>query len=208
MPIQQIRDIVDSIFSSSGYTVKNFNISFPHPLDMKIIRNDNNDIVLNFTQSLPKVTWKKLIKLSAWIQGVTLGQTGGTLRLKYLPDINFSYDDESKELFGMTYDTSDIEQDIYSEYDDEKRQVLAKKCLQYANEWTTIASQGGTVFSDCSPLSRRKLKNNCRDFVIDNIKSDPEIVAGSVILTFLLLYVVLPVVLKFVLERLFKKLFS
>jgi hypothetical protein len=209
IPIQQIRDIVDLIFSSTGYNIKNLNISFPHPLDIKIVRNADGDIVLSFTESLPKVSWKKYITLSAWIQGIALGKNGGTLKLKYLPDINFNYDDDStKELFGQSFDTSDIEEDIYSEYDDEERQVLAKKCLHYASEWATIASQSGVQFSQCTEISKRQLKRDCKNFVMENIKSDPEIVAGSVILTFLLLYVVLPVVLKFILERLFKKLFS
>ena len=218
IPIQQIRDIVDLIFSTTGYNIKNLNVSFPQPLDMKIIRNSDGDIVLSFTGSLPKVSWQKFISLSAWIQGISLGKIGGMLKLKYLPDISFLYDDtENKELFGQEFatrvktyemDFSDIEQDILIHYNDETRQTLAKKCLHYATAWATIASNSGVQFSQCTEISQRQLRKNCKNFVSDNIKSDPEIVAGSVILTFILLYVVFPVVLKFILERLFKKLFS
>ena len=205
--IQQIRDIVESIFSDSGYNIKNLNIQFPHPLDMKIIR-DKQDITLTFTQSMPKVTWKKFISLSARIIGITLGETGGVLKLKYLPDIPFSYDDSSTDqLFGSNYNFSDIENEIYSQYEDEESRVVAKKCLHYASEWATIASQG-CDFASTSPITRRKLKRDCKQFVMDNIKNDPEIQAGSVILTFLFFYVVLPVILKFILEKLFKKLFD
>jgi hypothetical protein len=205
--IQQIRDIIDSIFSNSGYNIKNLNLQFPHPLDMKITRN-NEDITLTFTQSMPKVTWKKFISLSARIIGITLGETGGVLKLKYLPDITFSYDDSSTEqLFGKSYNFYDIEEDIYSEYEDEESRIVAKKCLHYASEWATIASQG-CDFASATPITRRKLKKDCKQFVMDNIKNDPEIQAGSVILTFLFFYVVLPVILKFILERLFKKLFN
>ena len=188
--------------------IKNFNVQFPHPLDMKITKDSNNNISLDFTKSLPKVGWKKVINFTAWVQGISLGQTEGVLKLKYFPDIKFSYDDPAPKLFGRTYDFSDIENDIEQEYGDDERKKLAKKCLHYANEWTTIASNNGVNFGDCTEISRKQLKQNCRKFVTDNIKNDEEIVAGSVILTFLLLYVVLPVVLKFVLERLFKKLFS
>lgn len=208
LPIQQIKDIIYSIFSDSGYSIKNFNVQFPHPLDIKITKDKNNNISLDFTQSLPKVGWKKLINFTAWVQGISLGENEGVLKLKYFPDIKFSYDDTAPKLFGSSYDFSDIENDIDQEYGDDDQKKLAKKCLHYANEWTTIASQGGINFSACNEKSRKQLKQSCRKFVVDNIKNDEEIVAGSVILTFLLLYVVLPVVLKFVLERLFKKLFS
>jgi hypothetical protein len=157
---------------------------------------------------LPKVTWKKFIKLSAYVQGLTLGKLGGTLKLKYLPDINFTYDDNSEMLFGSSLNFSDIESQINSEYPDEERNFLAKKCLHYAGEWATIANQGGTDFSSCDKYTRRQLKRDCKDFVISNIKEDEEVRHGSVFLTFLLLYVVLPVILKFILERLFKKLFN
>jgi hypothetical protein len=208
--VQQIRDIVDAIFSKMGYNIKNFNIQFPHPLDIKIVRDEKNNIVLKFTESLPKVTWQKFITLTARISGISLGEKEGVLMLKYLPDVPFSYDDQSTEsLFGQAapYDFSDIYGDINSEYQDEERKILANKCLHYASEWATIANQSGSL-SDTTPCHRRNLKRDCKNFVMDNIKNDPEIQAGSVILTFLFFYVVLPVVLKFVLERLFKKLFS
>lgn len=208
IPISQIKQIVDFIFSKNGYDIKNLNISFPQPLDIKIIKDTSENIILSFTESLPKVTWKKLIKLSAYIQGLTLGKDGGTLKLKYLPDIKFSYDENSESLFGASYDTSDIEAQINAEYGDEERNFLAKKCLHYGNEWATIASQGDMSFSECDKYSRRQLKRDCKDFVMSNIKEDPEVLYGSVVLTFLLLYVVLPVILKFVLERLFRKLFN
>lgn len=208
IPILQIKQIVDFIFSKNGYDIKNLNISFPQPLDIKIIKDTSDNIILSFTESLPKVTWKKLIKLSAYVQGLTLGKEGGTLKLKYLPDIKFSYDENSETLFGNSFDISDIETQIDIEYQDEERNFLAKKCLQYGNEWATIASQGGMDFGSCDKYTKRQLKRDCKDFITENIKNDKELKCGSVILTFLLLYVVLPVVLKFILERLFKKLFS
>jgi hypothetical protein len=209
IPIQHVKDIIDLIFSTSGYNIKNFNVSFPQPLDIKIIKDKNNDIVLNFTGSMPKVGWQKLIRLTAWVQGITLGEKEGVLRLRYLPDIKFSYDGENKDVFGAFYDNSDIAEEISQKFGDcEEKKKIADKCLQYSSEWAKIASQSGTVFADCSERSRRELKRECKDFVVDNLRNDPEIVAGSVVLTFLFFYVVLPVILKFVLERLFKKLFD
>jgi hypothetical protein len=208
IPILQIKQIVDFIFSKNGYDIKNLNISFPQPLDIKVIKDTSENIILSFTESLPKVTWQKYIKLSAYVQGLTLGKDGGTLKLRYLPDIKFSYDENSETLFGSSFDTSDIEAQIDAEYADEERNFLAKKCLQYGNEWATIASQGGMNFAECDKYSKRQLKRDCKDFVMSNIKQDPEVMHGSVVLTFLLIYVVLPVILKFILERLFRKLFN
>lgn len=208
IPISQIKQIVDFIFSKNGYDIKNLNISFPQPLDIKIVKDTSENIILSFTETFPKVTWKKFIKLSAYVQGLTLGKDSGTLKLKYLPDINFTYDDNSETLFGKSLDFSDIQYQIDEEYSDEERNFLAKKCLHYAGEWANIASQGGMDFSSCDKYTQRQLKRDCKDFVIQNIKEDEELKYGSAVLTFLLLYVVLPVVLKFILERLFKKLFN
>lgn len=204
--LQQIRDIIYSIFSESGYSVNNLNIQLPHPLDIKIVRSEK-EISLTFTESLPKVTWKKFISISARIIGVTLGETGGVLRLKYLPDIKFSYDQQPEQLFGQSYNFTDIEREINAEYDDNERRTVAKKCLHYASEWAKIASKGCN-FSETDAVTRKILKRECRDFVLENIKNDEEIRSGSVLLSFLFFYVVLPVILKFVLERLFKKLFG
>lgn len=208
--VQQIRDIVDAIFSTMGYNIKNFNIQFPQPLDIKIVRDEKNNIVLRFTGALPKVTWKKFITLTARISGISLGEKDGVLMLKYLPDVLFSYDDQSTEsIFGnvQPYDFADIYSDINSEYKDDERKILANRCLHYASEWATIANQSGSL-SNTTACHRRSLKRDCKNFVMDNIKNDPDIQAGSVVITFLFFYVVLPVVLKFVLERLFKKLFN
>lgn len=212
IPIQQIKDIANLIFSDGGYNVKdkNLNISFPQPLDIKVTK-DGDDISVSFTNSLPKVSWKKLITLSTWIQGITFGKTGGVLKLKYLPDIKFLYDQDSQSIFSSceTYDFSKIQDDIEKEYgDDVERKKIANRCLHYASEWATIASQNGVNFSSCDNASRKKLKKECKEFVTSNIKNDPEVLYGSVILTFLLLYVVLPVVLKFILERIFRQLFN
>lgn len=207
IPISQIKQIVDFIFSKDGYSIHNLNISFPQPLNIKIIKNDSGDIILSFTESLPKVSWNRLIKLSAWIQGISLGKTSGTLKLKYLPDINFSYEDDNKKeiLFGSDYDFSSIEKEINFTYEDDERKFLAHKCLHYASEWATIASQS-CDFACSTYTEQKKLKQDCKNFVIENIRNEQKY--GSVVLTFLLLYIVLPVVLKFVLERLFNKLFN
>ena len=215
LKLQEVKNIIDSIFSEEGYSVKGFNVKFPHPLDIKITRNKDDEISLDFTSSLPKVGWKKIINFTAWVQGISLGQDQGILKLKYLPDIKFLYSSEDAQLFSQTqqdnqsmYNFDDIASAIELEYEDEERRFLAKKCLHYASEWATITSLNGVNFASCDDKKRRQLKKDCKHFVIDNIRNDREIVAGSAIIAFLLIYIILPVVLKFIIEKLFKRLFG
>lgn len=201
--LKQIRDIVYQIFSESGYSINNINIQFPQPLSIQI-EKEGEEISLNFLDKTPKLSWKRIITLSAYISGVALNETGGKLKLRYLPDIDFSYE-TTQELFGKTFDFSDLEQEIFGQFPDTERQKLAVKCLQYGTEWATIASRSSS-FSTASFAEQRLLKDQCKEFIRENIKEENK--HGSAILTFVLLYILLPVVLKFVVERIFRRIFN
>jgi hypothetical protein len=110
-------------------------------------------------------------------------------------------------MFGQNFDFSSIQEEIAKEYKDDERKKLASRCLQYGTEWATIASQNAD-FAQSSQREQKRLKQQCKDFIRDNIQNEEEQKYGSVILTFILIYVLLPVVLKFIVERIFKKLFS
>ena len=60
--IQQIRDIVFQIFSEIGYKKNNVTVKFPEPLNIKIEKKDD-DIIIDFANNLPYISWKKLITL-------------------------------------------------------------------------------------------------------------------------------------------------
>lgn len=208
LDVQAFKEIIYSIFSSTGYAINNINVQFPHPLDIKIVKNADGDISLDFTQSLPKVSWKKLITFTAWVQGISLGKTKGVLKLKYFPDITFNYDDPTPKLFGCRNYADELSYDIESEFgNDPAKKKIADHCLHYANEWATIAS-ASIDSCDSNERTRKALKEDCRQFVMENIKNDKEIIAKSAILSFLLLWVVLPAILNYVLTRLFKRLFG
>lgn len=204
--LKQIRDIVYQIFSSSGYSLNNMNIQFPQPLDIKITKK-NESIMLDFISNIPKVSMKKFITITAYVKGLDLHPNGGTLKLRYLPDINFDYGASQELMFGQYMDFSSIEEEIASEYKDEERKKLASRCLQYGREWATIASQNPD-FAQSSVSEQKRLKQQCKNFIRDNIKNEEEQKYGSAILMFILIYVLLPVVLKFIVERIFKKLFN
>lgn len=204
LPLNDIKKIIDQAFSSIGYEHQGLTVKLPSRIDVKI-ESKNNDVNLDFTNKLPVVSWKKFITMSALIQGVELNQTGGKVKIKYFPDINFLY--EQPQLYGQTIalDTGDIEQQIISEYPDDERQEIAKRCLHYANEWATICHSSG-VTADDFRQNDRKLKRQCYCFVRDSIIEEKR--HGSVIISFILIYVILPVVLKWIIEKLFKKLTS
>ncbi len=203
--LKNIRDIVYQIFSDSGYVFNSMNIKFPQPLNIKVTKNDDN-ISLDFVNDCPKISWKKIITLSAHVNGLSLGKDGGTIKLRYLPDINFSYDKTQEQLFGNQYDFSSIEEDILKEYNDDARQKLAGRCLQYGAEWAKIASNSNEAFSYATVREQRLLKEQCKDFIRDNIRNEER--HGSAVLTFILLYVLLPVILKFIVEKIFRKIFE
>jgi hypothetical protein len=203
--LKNIRDIIYQIFSDSGYVFNNMNIKFPQPLNIKVTKKDDT-ISLDFVNDCPKISWKRIITLSAHVNGLSLGKDGGTIKLRYLPDIDFSYDKTQEQLFGNQYDFSSIQQDIMKEYGDEERQKLANRCLQYGSEWATIASRSNAALSYATPKEQRVLKQQCKDFIRDNIANEKR--HGSAILTFVLLYVLLPVILKFIVEKIFRKIFE
>ncbi len=206
--LKQIRDVIFQIFSSAGYSINSTNIQFPQPLDIKITKKDQ-EISLDFTNSVPKVSWKKFITFSAHVNGISLNDTGGTIKLKYLPDISFTYDQTNKMLFDSygSMNFSDIEEDIDDEFTDPARKKLATKCLQYGREWATIASRNPN-FSQSSASQQRVLKQECKNFIKDNIIAEEKENYGSAVLAFILIYVLLPVILKFIVERIFKNLFN
>lgn len=202
--LKQIKEIVYQIFSESGYSINNINIQFPQPLDVNISKNKES-ISLDFTKKTPKFSWKKIITLSAYINGITLNQDGGVLKLRYLPDIKFSYEKKQELMFGNYFDFSDIQEEIESEYKDAARKKLASRCLQYGTEWVTIASCN-EEFIGSSAEQQRVLKQECKNFVKENLLEENK--HNSAILTFILIYVLLPVVLKFIVERIFKRIFN
>lgn len=202
--LKQVRDIIYQIFSDSGYSINNINVQFPQPLNIKITK-DQEKISLDFVDNSPRLSWKRFITLSAHVNGISLNETGGTIKLKYLPDIDFSYEKTQELIYGQLFDFSEIEEAISNEYKDDARKKLATKCLHYATEWATIASQS-EQFRQASFAEQRFLKQQCKDFITENIKNEER--HGSAVLTFILLYVLLPVVLKFIVERLFRKIFE
>jgi hypothetical protein len=207
MDISNIKDIVDKVFSEKGYSVNSLTFYLPQLTNIAINKSEK-ELSLEFVENFPKVSWKKFITLSTYLQDVTLGETGGSIKLRYIPRIQFSYGSALVlDNFGSQLNFDDVKDEIITAYPDTERKKLALLCLQYGSEWATIASQS-EGFYESTAQNKRHLKLECKKFIESNIKENSKSMHGSVILSFILLYVILPVVLKFVLERLFNKLFN
>jgi hypothetical protein len=205
LPLKKIKEILNKIFDSTGYSFKDVNIKFPQPLQMTFGEDPSGDVSLIFNNSLPNISWKKFITISAWIQGIVLSENGGTIKIKYFPDLQFSYTKDSEQLFtAKTFTLDDIKEEINEKYPDDERKKIADKCLQYADEWVTICYSSGVTSEDFK--SNKRLKKDCYNFVKESIKEEKK--HGSFVISFIVIYVILPVVLKWIIEKIFAKLTS
>lgn len=205
LPIKKFKEVLNKIFDSTGYSFKDINIKFPQPLDMVFGQSEDGNISLLFNKNLPKITWKKFITISAWIQGIILSDDGGTIKIKYFPDLKFSYTKDAEQLFSSkVLNVTSIEEEIHNQYPDEERQKIAKLCLHYASEWAIICSSSGITKDDFK--NNKKLKKDCFNFVKDSIKQEKK--HGSFVISFVVIYIILPVILKWIIEKLFEKLIS
>lgn len=205
LPLKKIKEILNKVFDAAGYAFKDINIKFPQPLQMTFGEETNGNVSLIFNNNLPNISWKKFITVSAYIQGIVLSEEGGTIKIKYFPDLKFSYTKDQEQLFaGNLIDTLELEEEIKSQYPDEERRKIANLCLQYASEWVTICSSSGMTKEDFK--SNKGLKKDCAKFVKECIKKEKR--HGSFVISFIVIYVLLPVILKWIIERIFNKLTS
>lgn len=205
--ISKIKDILTEIFSDNGYKAGDMLVQCPSPVTVNI-ENKDDSVSIDFTDNLPTATIKKLIKLNFKILGVVLGQTGGTIKIKYFPDIKFDYAGSMK--FGavnnMAYDA--ICKEIDAQYGDAERKKIAQRCLQYGTEWATIVSASQTEPVVYSERDKRKLRKQCYNFIYENIKDDKEIECGFVVLGVILLNFVLPVIISWIVTKILNHWFN
>ncbi|NBO99234.1 MAG: hypothetical protein EBU90_03780 [Proteobacteria bacterium] len=201
--------MISNIFKD-GLDLNGSKVSCNSPMQITVSSLPDNTTI-DFNNNLPKATVKKFVSLSFYIEGIIFKKDSGTLKLKYFPDINFTYTKESTSCSSFEIDNIDfgsIEEEINGYYEDDERKKIASRCLQYAKEWATITNYGGVSFKDCNFIEQKSLKKQCREFVKESMMNDEEMQYGSVILTIILLQIILPIIIKWIVERLFRKLFN
>lgn len=206
MELSELKNIIEQIFSKSGYEVNSFTFFCPTSSSISMKKTDAS-LDISFSDGMPSVQTKKLfIPITAHLEGISLGEEGGTIKLKYFPDISFSYgQNASEERFGdcnNNVNTKIIQSQINQEFPDSARNKIANLALKYTQEWANIASNNGNDLSFCkSKKLRKRHRQDCEAFVKENILLSKDIEAKSAILTFILIYFVLPAVVSWVVKK-------
>lgn len=217
MSPQEINDAIVQLFSEEGLQVNGFWVTLESPVIANIFHDDvqpnangsHKVTSIKFGPNLPKVKIKKFITLYAYIEELVLGEEGGTVKIKNFPDFSFAYNAYSRtNSHKCDIDCQSIAKEIDCKYSEKSHKQIAKKCLQYAEEWATICHQTGINFENSDFADRYVYYNQCYDFVKENIEEDVKERHGSVILTWLFVYVVLPMIIKWVVNKVLERLFN
>ena len=208
MSPKEVNESLKNLFNDNGLEVNGIKIKSESPLTINIY-HEGDVTNVNFGSNKPKAEIRRFITFRAYIEGASLGPEGGSIKLKNFPDLNFSYESNSLlDLFTQNFCHSfGIDGEIEKRYRDNNKKEIAKRCLQYAEEWAKI-SQHSVDFASANSFERYELRKNCYDFVRSNIEQEAREKYSSVFLTFILLYVILPAIISWVVHRMLDKLFT
>lgn len=206
MSPRDIYQSITSLFNGEGIVVKGFKITSKTPT-IATVRYDGDIAEITFGENQPKAEITRIITIYAYIEKIVFGPEGGSIKLRNFPDFSFGYGDDTMSKF-VRFDNSDICAEIESKYAKKSYKDIAKKCLQYSEEWATMSMCNGITFDNADYLDRWRLKDQCYNFVYDNVVEDAEKKYGSIILTWVFLYIILPTIIKWIINRFLDKLFD
>ena len=206
MSPREIYQSISSIFNGEGIVVKGFKVTSKTPTVANITYGA--DIAeITFGQNQPKAEITRIITMYAHIEKIVFGPEGGSIKLRNFPDFSFGYGEEVTHKF-VRFDNSDIYAEIEGKYAKKSYKDIAKKCLQYSEEWATMSMCNGITFDNADYFDRWQMKDQCYDFVHDNIVEDAEKKYGSIVITWIFLYIILPTIIKWIINRFLDKLFD
>ena len=206
MSPREIYQSIASLFNGEGIIVKGFKVTSKTPTVANVTYGA--DIVeVTFGQNQPKAEITRIITMYAHIEKIVFGPEGGSIKLRNFPDFSFGYGEEETIKFA-NFDNSDIHAEIEGKYAQKSYKDIAKKCLQYSEEWATMCMGRGITFDNADYFDRWQMKDQCYDFVHDNIVEDAEKKYGSIVITWIFLYIILPTIIKWIINRFLDKLFD
>ena len=212
MSPKQINVALRNLFNDNGLDINGVKIKSDSPCDVNISYEENSTTI-KFTSSLPRAEIKRFITLTAYIEGIFFGKEKGSIKLRNFPDLFFGYE-ETTSLVSLIqnnfYSSECLDNEITTKFSCKEQQRIAKKCLHYAQEWTTLSMNGGVDFKSAGYLTRYDLRRKCYNFVKENIKNDlaEEEEYSSILLTFLFFSVILPAIITWVVHRILDQLFT
>ena len=206
MSPREIYQSISNVFNGEGITVKGFKITSKTPT-VATVRHDADIVEITFGQNQPKAEITRIITMYAHIEKIIFGPEGGSIKLRNFPDFSFGYGEEKTTKF-VRFDNSDIYSEIDLKYREKTYKDIAKKCLQFSEEWATMCMDRGVTFDNADYFDRYSLKDQCYNFVHENVVKEAEEKYGSIILTWIFLYVILPTVIRWIINRFLDKLFD
>jgi len=204
---KEVKSALDKLFSDEGIMIRGFKINSSSPLIANIY-HDGGNTHIDFGSNQPKASITKIFTIYAFIEELVFGETGGSVKLRNFPDINFPYEETFNAPSKLNFSAQTIYEKIEDKYNDVTQKEIAKKCLQYAEEWATICHQSGVTFDRADYADRYMLRRQCYNFVKENIEEEAKEKYGSVLLTFFLIYVILPAIIQWVVHRVLDNLFN
>lgn len=85
-------EILSQLFSKDGIAVQEyFTLRFENNIEVKVT-SEGDKYNISFGGSKPILHLNKPLRLNLKVSGITLGNTGGILRIDLFPDIPFKYD--------------------------------------------------------------------------------------------------------------------
>lgn len=207
MSPKEINVTLRNLFNGNGIEVKGFKIKAESPC-VANISHGNNTTIIKFGENQPRAEITKLITFYAYIEQIVFGEEGGSVKLRNFPDFSFGYGDSADTLKFCNFNNADIYAEIEGKYSKKSYKDIAKKCLQYSEEWATMCMGKGVTFDNADYFDRYTLKDQCYNFVYDNVVEDAEKKYGSIILTWIFLYVILPTIIRWIINRFLDKLFD
>ena len=207
MSPREIYQSIANLFNGEGILVKGFKVTSKTPT-IATIRYDADIAEITFGENQPKAEITRIITIYAHIEKIVFGPEGGSIKLRNFPDFSFGYGESTDTTKFCRFDNEDIYNEIEGKYCKKSYKDIAKKCLQYSEEWATMCMGKGITFDNADYFDRWKLKDQCYNFVYDNAVEDAEKKYGSIILTWIFLYIVLPTIIKWIINRFLDKLFD
>ena len=201
--IRGIKDKITEVFSSDGLTIDSYTVKCESPLTTHTYVDDENVQVI-FAGKKPVISVRKFITISVELEEIWLHNTGGKIKLKNFPDINFDLDDNKEMICGSCTPSDELPirqmglyHDIDEKFGDKQSRRLAQRALQYAQAWSAMTLDGGANFATLSAKDARIMKAECRRFVMEQFKQDRH---GSIVVVLLINWI-LPYIIKWVVER-------
>jgi len=91
MDLKRVYSLIQTAFSEDGYKKGAFTVKCFEDTQFNV-ECVGDTTRISFTGDLPKISFRKIIRISADVTGLFLEAKGGTLELNNFPDIPFEYE--------------------------------------------------------------------------------------------------------------------